>query len=201
MLRQCSSYWSASARLCQGNDLLVPFREVDPVSINQENIAERNQQVAIMVLWATSIAMLLLLLHGLGKTVTTALQSGLNRLAALIDEAPDLSNLVWLEPHQADFCYEGGTSKYELGAFSNEFWDSVANISKDPYWDRSWIKQEVIKAKKFWILHGSSWTAIESLQTISNWLASLKDKECPSFFHPRLFYRLSSTKRSKICLA
>ncbi|KAK5708475.1 hypothetical protein LTR17_020654 [Elasticomyces elasticus] len=96
---------------------------VDAVCIDQANLAERGDQVAMMKR-----------IYGKASLVRLWINADVNsqdpactKLCAFDEQVPDASTLLDTTP---------------------EFWRPVVPIFKDPYWNRLWIQQEVINARK-----------------------------------------------------
>ncbi|KAM5356970.1 hypothetical protein ACJ41O_003616 [Fusarium nematophilum] len=163
----------------------------DAVCINQDNI-ERSQQVQLTARIYTSASYVVSWLgpkdQSLPFQVIRALayavkrnqpeQALLNRTTFLPDWLRHISRLCRQDPDQVG------------NPFQNAAWEAIADLLRDPYWDRIWIFQEVALAHQLSLLStGDSillWNDLESA-CISLGLLNQKiaetNAEKPEFIH------------------
>ena len=157
MLRQCSSHWSASARLCQGSDLLVPFREVDSVCVDQQNVEERSKQVKRMAEIYSKATRVIVWL-GLASENTSLAIECFNAIASHIDVAWGKARMTavsadesWADPKAAP-------------PFQTSACLAMSDFLGSSWFERLWIYQEIKLAAEGAVLlcgHQSvGWTAV-----------------------------------------
>lgn len=98
---------------------------IDTICINQRNVLERNQQVLL----------------------TRYIYEGASVVRAWLNLEIDPRCLAFVRFAR----FDENSSPEELGN-DREFWEPVACVSRNPYWDRVWIQQEVTYAQNF-IIH------------------------------------------------
>jgi hypothetical protein len=106
-----------------------PYLWVDAISINQENVLERNHQVQFMQRIFSSAKLVLVWIGSHGPSVHIAVQE----MTARKPLHPDQKNLDHLTP----------TTMGALGTLFSQ-----------PYWTRMWIIQEFVVAKDMRFLYG-----------------------------------------------
>lgn len=98
---------------------------IDAICINQRNVRERNQQVQLM----------------------RYIYEGASVVRAWLNLEIDPGCPAFVRFAQ----FDENTSPEELGN-DREFWDPVASVSENPYWNRVWMQQEVTHAQNF-VIH------------------------------------------------
>jgi hypothetical protein len=165
MLRQCSSYWSASARLCQGNNLLVPFREVDSVCIQQNNIEEKDQQVSQMGRIYSGAQSLLVWLGPACRKTDFAFDAFERVRKQFYDiQDGDLPTIP--------------TVFINAMPTSEEFEFSTLDLLNREYWTRVWIVQEVFLTTRGRVICGRRIMRLEDLEKHCSYMRFLNMPSC-----------------------
>jgi hypothetical protein len=158
---------------------------VDAVCINQNDIPERNSQVAMMgniyrlALWtfawlgeeSDDIAYVFACLHGMHQRIA-------NSKAAGADSA------AWVDPSDThlwtrDAGLDHATNSGDNSLFKNLFWDGCWRMFERQYWTRCWIAQEIVLSKILVMFCGDSWLPAEVFVAVCNGLLGLLGKPRP----------------------
>lgn len=114
----------------------------DSLCINQENIAERNMQVAMMAsIFRQASAVIGWLGNADARQAASVLTRALNR--APFQYRCGLGN----RKSVGEMLHDSPTESYVC-----EMLEAIAVLATDSYWTRLWIVQEMVLARTFWIL-------------------------------------------------
>jgi heterokaryon incompatibility protein (HET) len=185
---------AAFLRHSRGPQTTVPLW-VDAICINQSDITERNSQVLLMGQIYRGAALVLSWLGPEGDNSSLAIE-----LVKLMDEE--------ITKSKRNPSHESGTAVEWLEAFAkmksckeysgrdnlnpNDVWNALASLLKRPYWDRAWIQQEVVLAKKVLLICGGSIFNLDALHSLYMWIKSNEGTQCPPSLDPQLWLVLSS---------
>ncbi|PQE32216.1 heterokaryon incompatibility protein [Rutstroemia sp. NJR-2017a WRK4] len=124
----------------------------DAICINQADVIEKGKQVQMMREIYSSAE---LVFSWLGEGLETV-ASAFEIIGKIARETKDISDellysLRWMESHR-DLCVDDLKSGLE-----NKAWRSTRLLLELPYWDRVWIFQEVVLARKLLLLSGNKY--------------------------------------------
>ncbi|KAI4160442.1 MAG: hypothetical protein LQ342_005675 [Letrouitia transgressa] len=160
---------------------------VDAICIDQDNITERNQQVARMGQIYSYAAQVLVWLGPEDESTSMALET-IERLSAGILLTEDHRNCKTITGSEA----EVAECRFEESKFTPQHWTSLNQLIRRPWFERLWIRQEVQLASKVLVRCGYAkieWGKIEKViifveQKVRRVYFRVQDiLKCRSLFH------------------
>jgi hypothetical protein len=121
---------------------------VDAICINQSDLAERGQQVALMAkIYGTPEVTISWLGPASEEERSELAIKWIHRIFEEIFEAGDIRSMIWLEKYASDLL------KGTAGA--TPVWSSIASLLRRSYWSRVWTLQETVLPKENVFLCGA----------------------------------------------
>ncbi|PMD62552.1 HET-domain-containing protein [Hyaloscypha bicolor E] len=149
---------------------------VDAICINQSDVDERNYQVALMRSIFSSAACVFGWLGSGDDEMTLAIES-LNLIGeALYNLGPaaeESARLEWIK-NFPELCANDLGKENDNYVTGNRRWSAIAKLLISSYWERVWILQECVMAKRFLLMYSFRVITIQALIDISTWILSLE---------------------------
>jgi hypothetical protein len=150
--------WVAHSALGSGREI-EGFLWVDAICINQDNMSERGHQVKLMGD-----------IYSCARTVLAWLGPSPSKdFEAAVDDMLQLDGIVEdiISSNDASINWEYFVDKVEnLLRPGSKVFLAFAHICKTTYWTRMWIFQEILSAKKAWLMLGRHWLSWEMVKTV-----------------------------------
>ncbi|KAK2001876.1 hypothetical protein LX36DRAFT_652879 [Colletotrichum falcatum] len=177
---------------------------IDALCINQQDVAERNQQVQLMRQIYSTAELVFSWLGPHDGDIALAFDT-INLIDQAVDKVVGRRHINAVEPYELIGWMEGWPQLTwpDTGPandwHSNRAWKSVSMVFKLPYWWRVWVVQEVVLAKTFVLLsgqHSLSWTSLFSL---CGWVGRIQEVrnqlEQPSWMVDSVWASITSSSR------
>ncbi|KAH8647823.1 heterokaryon incompatibility protein-domain-containing protein [Xylariales sp. PMI_506] len=151
------------------------FLWVDAVCINQSSVQERNSQVQLMARIYSTADMVL---SWLGNDDDTRFALETVRLIAAevrdVDHSDAVSLVGWMEKYpelcSASTSTEADSTNHEWGL--NPIWERLRYLTKVSYFQRVWIFQEMVLARRVYFLGRDQTASWEELVRFVSWIGS-----------------------------
>ncbi|RSL96633.1 hypothetical protein CDV31_013406 [Fusarium ambrosium] len=157
----------------------------DAICINQDDTEERNHQVQLMGSIYSSTPMVLAWL-GLAEDSHLA-ASLINTFAVWLDTCDkknpkpansgdyDLNCDDWMERHPEFWSLSGDVERM------NPYWEAIKTLLLSPYWERTWIFQEITLPADTLLMYGSTLIRLSSLPALGLWMVKFLNKSASDF--------------------
>ncbi|GJC82546.1 heterokaryon incompatibility protein 6, OR allele [Colletotrichum liriopes] len=153
---------------------------VDALCINQQDVAERNQQVQLMRQIYSTAELVFSWFGPDDEDIGLAFDT-VNLVDKAIDRVVGRRHINAVEPYHLVSWMKGWPQliRPDIGPandwHSNRAWKSVSMLFKLPYWWRVWVVQEVVLAKSFVLLSGQYSLAWTSLFSLCGWIRRIQE--------------------------
>ncbi|KAM6536286.1 hypothetical protein FALCPG4_002295 [Fusarium falciforme] len=150
----------------------------DAICINQNDIEERNRQVQLMGSIYGSAPTVLAWLgqaqdsHLAGNIVGACvawLKAREKKTAGNRDWDPNCDG--WMARYPEFWAFSGDVEK------TNPYWDAVMTLLTLPYWERTWIFQEMALPANTMLIYGSTLILLSSLQALGMWIVKFIESD------------------------
>ncbi|KZL79564.1 hypothetical protein CI238_07232 [Colletotrichum incanum] len=153
---------------------------IDALCINQQDVAERNQQVQLIRQISSTAELVFSWLGPEDEDIGLAFDT-VNLVDQAIDRVVGRRHINAVEPYHLISWMEGWPQLIwpDIGPandwHSNRAWKSVSMLFKLSYWWRVWVVQEVVLAKSFVLLSGQYSLAWTSLCSLCGWFRRIQE--------------------------
>lgn len=153
---------------------------VDALCINQQDFAERNQQVQLMRR-IYSTAELVFSWLGPGDEETSLAFDTIRLVDQEVDKVAGSGHINAVEPYRLISWIEHwpplawADMEPANGWHSNQAWKSIYTLFKLSYWWRVWVVQEVVLARNFILLAGQSSLGWPALFGMCGWVRRIQE--------------------------
>ncbi|KAK1508643.1 hypothetical protein CTAM01_02429 [Colletotrichum tamarilloi] len=153
---------------------------VDALCINQQDVAERNQQVQLMRRVYASAELAFSWLGTDTEEIGAAFET-INLVAHEMDKVVGRRHIGGVEPHELISWMKDWPQLIlaDIGPendwHSNQSWKSVRSLFILPYWFRVWVVQEIVLAENLVLLSGKSSVDWIALFLTCSWIGRLKE--------------------------
>ncbi|KAK1674369.1 heterokaryon incompatibility protein-domain-containing protein [Colletotrichum godetiae] len=153
---------------------------VDALCINQQDVAERNQQVQLMRRIYSSAELVFSWLGTDDEEIGAAFET-INLVAHEMDKVVGRRHIGGIEPHDLISWMKDWPQLIvaDIGPendwHSNQSWKSIRSLFNLPYWFRVWVVQEIVLAENLVLLSGKSSVEWIALFLTCSWIGRLKE--------------------------
>ncbi|CAM1500531.1 Fc.00g096930.m01.CDS01 [Cosmosporella sp. VM-42] len=140
----------------------------DALCINQQDMGERSHQVQLMRDIYSDAELVMSSMSTSDDEISLALQTYNEIHQALTKRDPalplsELSDYLWLKRIPSLCSESSGIDGYPR----NKAWNAISTFHRLPYWERVWIAQEVVLARKLLLICGIESTDFDKITDIS----------------------------------
>ncbi|RMJ12710.1 hypothetical protein CDV36_007606 [Fusarium kuroshium] len=157
----------------------------DAICINQDDTEERNRQVQLM---GSIYGAAPMVLAWLGQAEDSHLVGNMTDACVVWMEACKEKNANsagtsgwdpncngWMERYPEFWSFSGDVRKM------NPYWEAIRTLLLSPYWERTWIFQEITLPADTLLMYGSTLIRLSSLPAFGLWMVKFLNKSASDF--------------------